>query len=164
MEGITVMETSAALRTVRVAGVAAEIRVPKTLVIEALIFALVPTAPSVVVARPGVVVLIVTLDSDELHVTPDVMFWVELSVYVPVAVNCCVFPAATVVVPGVIAIDTKVADVTFAPVEPVIPERLALMVGVPTETAVISPPTTVALAPLEDQVAWEVMSCVLPSL
>src|ERR1035441_7694391 len=90
MEGITVMETSAALRTVRVAGVAAEIRVPKTLVIEALIFALVPTAPSVVVARPGVVVLIVTLDSDELHVTPDVMFWVELSVYVPVAVNCCV--------------------------------------------------------------------------
>src|ERR1019366_4005795 len=114
--------------TVRVAGVAAEIRVPKTLVIEALIFALVPTAPSVVVAKPGVVVLIVTLDSDELLVTLDVLIWVDWSVYVPVAVNCCAFPAATVVVPGVIAIDCKATAVTVTPVEPVMLERLALMV------------------------------------
>jgi hypothetical protein len=107
----------------------------------------------------------VTLDSDELHVTLDVMFWVEWSVYVPVAENCCVFPAATVVVPaGVIAIDCKAVAVTVAAVEPVIPERLALIVGSPTETAVISPPATVAPTPLEDHVAWVVMSCVLPSL
>jgi hypothetical protein len=86
-------------------------------------------------------------------------------VYVPVAVNCCVFPAATVVIPaGVIAIDTKVAAVTVALVEPVIPERLALIVGSPAETAVISPATTVALVVLEDHVAVLVMSCVLPSL
>jgi hypothetical protein len=86
-------------------------------------------------------------------------------VYVPVAVNCCVFPAATVVIPaGVIAIDTKVAAVTVTLVEPVIPERFAPMVGFPTETAVISPATTVALVVLEDQVAVLVMSCVLPSL
>jgi len=107
----------------------------------------------------------VTLGSDELQITLDVMFWIELSVNVPVAVNGCVFPAATVVVPaGLIAIDCKAAAVTVTPVEPVIPERTALMVGFPMETAVISPPTTVALAALEDQVAWVVMSCVLPSL
>lgn len=27
-------------------------------------------------------------DAEELHVTAEVRFWVELSVYVPVAVNC----------------------------------------------------------------------------
>lgn len=160
LAGVTAMETRAAALTARVAGVVAEM-LPNA----ALIVALVPTAASVVMARPGVVVLIVTLNSDELQVTLDVMFWVEVSVYVPVAVNCCVFPAATVVAPaGVIAIDTKPAGVTVTPIEPVIPERTALMVGVPTETAVISPPTTVALAALEDHVAWVVMSCVLPSL
>jgi hypothetical protein len=163
--GVTAIETSAAGLTVRVAGVAAETSEPKELVIEALIVALVLIAASVVVARPGVVVLMTTLVSDELHVTLDVMFWVVLFVKVPVAVNCCVLPAATVVVPaGVIAIDCKAGAVTVTPVEPVMPDRFALMVGVPVETAVIRPPTTVAVAPLEDQVAWEVMSAVLPSL
>lgn len=162
--GVTAMETSATGPTVRVAGIAAETRVPKELVIEALMVALVFAAASVVVARPGVVVLIVTLGSDELHVTPDVMFWVGPLVKEPVAVNCCVLPAATVVVPaGVIAIDCKAAAVTVATVEPLIPERLALMVGSPVETAVISPPTTVAPV-VEDQVAWVVRSAVLPLL
>ena len=163
--GVTAIETSAAGLTARVAGVAADTRVPRELVIEALMVALVFAAASVVVARPGVVVLIVTLVSDELHATLDVMFWVVLFVNVPVAVNCCVLPAATVVVPaGVIAIDCKAGAVTFTPVEPVIPDWLAVMVGVPVETAVIRPPTTVAVAPFEAQLAWAVMSAVLPSL
>ena len=83
----------------------------------------------------------------------------------PVAVNCCEFPAATAVVPaGVMAIDCKAAAVTVTLVEPVKPKRLALMVGSPVETAVINPAVTTAPAPLEAHVAWVVMSAVLPSL
>ena len=76
----------------------------------------------------------------------------------PVAVNCCVPPAATVAVNGVIAIDCRAAAVTVAPVEPVIPERLAVMVGLPMELAVINPAVTEALVVVEDHAAWVVMS------
>ena len=90
----------------------------------------------------------------------------------PVAYNCRVVPAARVGgVMGVVEPNVPVSvmlvsvfGVTVTPVEPVMLERLALMVGVPTETAVISPAATVALAVLEDQVAWVVMSAVLLSL
>ena len=163
--GVTAIETSAAGLTVSVAAVVAETTVPNELVTDAWMVALVLIAASVVVAKPGVVVLMTTLVSDELQITLDVMFCVDLFVKVPVAVNCCVLPAATVVVPaGVIAIDSKAGAVTVTPLEPVIPDRLAVMVGVPVETAVISPPTTVAVAPFEDHVACEVISAVLPSL
>jgi hypothetical protein len=137
--------------------------VPNELVIEALMVPLVFAAASVVVARPGVVVLIVTPVPVAFHVTLDVMFWVGPLENVPVAVNCCELPAATAMVPGVIAIDCKVAGVTVTLVEPVIPERLALTVGSPVETAVINPPTAVVPV-VEDQVAWAVMSAVPPLL
>jgi hypothetical protein len=39
------------------------------------------------VARPPLAI-VATLGLDEVHVTEAVMFWVLLSVYVPVAVNC----------------------------------------------------------------------------
>jgi hypothetical protein len=162
--GVTAMETSATGPTARVAGVAADTRVPRELVIEALMVALVFAAASVVVARPGVAVLIVTPEPVAFHVTLDVMFWVGPLVNAPVAVNCCVPPAATVVVPaGVIAIDCKAAAVTVTPIELVIPERLALTVGSPVETAAISPPTAVVPV-VEDHVTWPVMSAVLPLL
>jgi hypothetical protein len=67
--GVTAIETSAAALTVRIAGVAAE-----TLPCVALILMFLPTAASVVVAKPGAVALIVTLGSEELHVTLVVMF------------------------------------------------------------------------------------------
>jgi hypothetical protein len=161
--GVTAIETSAAGLTVRAAGVVAEITVPAELVIDAPMVMFCPTAASLVVARPGVVVLIVTPVPFSLQVTLDVMFCVGPLEYVPVAVNCCVLPAATEIVAGVIAIDWSVAAVTVTLVEPVIPPRLALTVGSLVETAVIRPPTTVAPV-VEAQVACEVMSAVLPSL
>ena len=90
----------------------------------------------------------------------------------PVAYTCSVVPAARVggaigVVEPCVPVSVMVVSafaVTVTLVEPVIPERAALMVGVPAETAVISPPTTVVLAALEDHAAVVVMSCVLPSL
>ncbi len=161
--GVTAIETSAAGLTVRVAAVAAEIRVPEELVIEAPIVMFCPTAASVVAAKPGVVELIVTPVPFSLQVTLVVMFCVGPLENVPVAVNCCVLPAATEIVAGVIAIDCNVGAVTVTMVEPVIPPRLALTVGSPVETAVISPPTTVTPV-VEAHVAWEVTSAVLPSL
>jgi hypothetical protein len=91
---------------------------------------------------------------------------------VPVAYTCSVMPATRVgaaigvVEPSVpvSVMPVRVFPVTVTTVEPVIPEELALMVGSPAETAVISPPTTVVLAALEDHAAVVVMSCVLPSL
>jgi hypothetical protein len=56
---------------------------------------------------------------DELHVTVLVRFWVLLSLYVPVAVNCCVFPIGTEAFAGVKAMETRVAAATVRVVEPV---------------------------------------------
>jgi hypothetical protein len=86
-----------------------------------------------------------------------------LSEYVPVAVYCSVFPAARLMLGGVIVIDCKVAGVTVTVVAPVIPDRLAVIVGSPVAAVVIRPPVTAAPPPLEAHVAWPVMSAVLPS-
>ena len=56
---------------------------------------------------------------DELHVTVPVKFCVLLSVYVPVAVNCCVFPAGMEAFAGVMAIETNAAAATVRVVDPV---------------------------------------------
>ena len=50
---------------------------------------------------------------EELHVAELVRFLVLWSLYVPVAVNCWPAPAATEGVPGVTAIETKVAGAAF---------------------------------------------------
>ena len=55
---------------------------------------------------------------DELHVTMFVRFWVLLSVYVPVAANCCVLPIGTEAFAGVMAIETSVAAATVSVVDP----------------------------------------------
>ena len=46
-----------------------------------------------VVARPAAL-MVATLGFDELHVTEAVRFWVMPSLKRPVAINCCVWPAA----------------------------------------------------------------------
>ena len=87
------------------------------------------------------------------------------SLYVAVAVHCCVEFLLMVTLAGVTAIETKVADagaVTVKTAEPETQPTLALMFDVPTATAVTRPlPLTVA-TPLADvdQVALEVPSLV----
>jgi hypothetical protein len=90
------------------------------------------------VASPAALI-VATVVSDELHVTVLVMFCVEVSLNVPVAVNCCVFPAATEGFAGVTAIDTRVAFVTVSVVEPTTLPLVALIVDVPAFTAVARP-------------------------
>ena len=69
-----------------------------------------------------------------------VRFCVLLSLYVPVAVNCCVGPLAIDGFAGVTAIDCSVAAVTVSTVEPTsLAPDVALIVLVPTATPVARP-------------------------
>src|SRR4029077_4993347 len=77
----------------------------------------VPAFCSVVASPAALIVAIVV--SEEAHVTEFVKFCVELSEKVPVAVNCCCVPAATLWFVGVTAIDTSVAAVTVRVVFPI---------------------------------------------
>jgi hypothetical protein len=61
------------------------------------------------VASPVAAPIVAKPVFDDFQVTLAVMFFVELSLYVPVAVNCCVAPAAMEGVAGVTAIDCSVA-------------------------------------------------------
>jgi hypothetical protein len=70
---------------------------------------LVPTATPV--ARPAVV-MVATPVFEEVHVTWPVRFCVVLSLYVPVAVNCCVIPAGIAGLAGVTVMDVRVAAAT----------------------------------------------------
>jgi hypothetical protein len=98
---------------------------------------LVPTASPV--ARPPALILAVA-GVPEAQVTEAVRLCVVLSVYIPVAVNCCVRPLAIDGFAGFTTIDTSVAVVTVSTVEPTTDPNVALIVLVPAPTAVANPP------------------------
>ena len=78
---------------------------------------------------------------EEVHVTESVIFVVEASVYVPVAVYCSVLPMAIDSLPGLTAIDTSSAAVTVIPefvLSEIVP-RIAEIVTVPTACPVARP-------------------------
>jgi hypothetical protein len=117
------------------------------------------------VARPAVVIVAVAV-VPELHVTAPVKFWVEPSLNVPVAVNCCVAPLAIDGFAGVTAIDCSVAAVTVRTVEPLIAPDVAVIVDVPTPAALARPAVlivAVAVVP-DNHVTLDVRFCVVPSL
>src|SRR5271165_6488107 len=145
------MDTSVAAVTVNVV-------LPETLPLVALIVVL-PTL-SAEARPPPLIVAVVVLD--DAHVTLAVRFCVELSEYVPVAVNCCVLPATTDGFAWVTAMDTSVAAVT---VNVVLPETLplvALIVVLPNFNAAARPPLLiVAVVVLDDaHVTLAVRFCV----
>jgi hypothetical protein len=86
------------------------------------------------------------LASDDPQVTVLVRIWVELSEYVPVAMNCSV-PATGILGPvGVIAIDTSVAGVTVRVTGgDVMPPRAAETVVVPVAAELAVPALPEAL-------------------
>jgi hypothetical protein len=69
-----------------------------------------------VASPPPLTVAIVA--ADEVQVAVLVRFCVVPLLYVPVAVNCCVYPAATDAVPGVTAIEANTGVVTVNVAEP----------------------------------------------
>jgi hypothetical protein len=102
----------------------------------------------------------------EAHATDDVRFFVLLSLYVPVAVNCFVRPLAIDGFTGVTAMDCRVAAVTVNSVELTTEPDVAPMVLVPTASAEANPPAVmVAVAVVPDaHVTDDVRFCVLLSL
>jgi hypothetical protein len=122
-----------------------------------------PTATPL--ARPAPL-MVATAVLEELQVTELVRFCVLPSLYVPVAVNCCVPPAATDGLAGVTAIDTSVGAVTVRPVEPLMEPDVAWMVVLPVDALVARPALLIdAIAELvELQVTELVRFCVLPLL
>ena len=65
--------------------------------------------------------MVATAVTEEFQVTDEVRSWVELSLNVPVALNCCCLPSATDGFSGLTVIETKpVATVKIPPcaVEP----------------------------------------------
>lgn len=101
---------------------------------------------AVIVADPAARLLaspalftVVTEFAEEVQVAVLVKSCVVLLLYVPVAVNCCVEPAATEAVAGVTEIEVKVGGVTVRVVEPLIVPDLAVMVALPDATAVARP-------------------------
>ena len=96
--GVTAMDSSVAVEAVTVSGLFGLVTLPCVAVI-----CVVPAATPV--ANPVAVPIVANAVFDDFHVTLVVMFFVELSLYVPVAVNCCVAPAAMEGEAGVTAID-----------------------------------------------------------
>ena len=117
--------------------------------------------------EPRALLTVATVEFDDDHVTIEVRFCVELSVYTPVAVNCWVRPFARLGLGGVTWIAVRVAAVTVrvALGEVTLPS-VALMLAEPTPVADARPPepgVLLTLAMLEsddDQVTVEVRSCV----
>jgi len=95
---------------------------------------IVVTPIPVVVAKPptlGAFAMVATLDADELQCVLSVMSCVDVSLNVPVAVNCCVLPTETDGFAGEIATETNVPVPTISVAVPLMPELVAVIVTVP---------------------------------
>jgi hypothetical protein len=142
-------------------GLAGEIAIDFSVAVETVIVAvaLTPFNEAVTVVEPPATpvatpleLMVATAVSAMDHVACELTFPVEPSLYVPVAVNCCVVPTDTVAVAGVIAIDFSVAVAagTVSVAVPLKPLAEAVTVVDPAATAVAIPPElTVATAVLE---------------
>ena len=164
MAGVTAIDTSVAEVTVKPA-------VPETLPLVA-VTVVVPAASALArPCEPAALLMVAAAVLDEPHVKVVVMFWVELSENVPMAVNCCVVPMAALLPAGVTAIDVKVAAVTVncVAVALILP-WLATILDVPATSAVAQPREpdilliVVTAGVAEAQVTELVRSCVEPSV
>ena len=92
-----------------------------------------------VVARPLLASMVALVTSELAQVTWSVMTRVLASESVAVATNCCVRPAATPGLAGVIVIAVMVAADTVSTWVPVTEPQVAVMVVVPVATGVARP-------------------------
>jgi hypothetical protein len=157
--GLIAIETSAAGFTTSVADPLTEPELMPIVVVP------VPTE----VANPAVPVLLLmvaTVAAVELQWPVWVRSCMLPSVYVPVAVNCCVVPKGIVAVGGLIAIETSAAAVTVSTVELLTEPEAAVMVAVPCATPVANPVLLIVAVPgvSDDQAAVLVRYCMLPSV
>ena len=152
-EGEIAIETSVTLETVRVVELLTD---PSIAVIVVVPVERLETNPTfVIVATVGV---------EELHSTDCVISWVELSLNVPVALNCFVASSGIEEFAGAIASETRVAVLTVTEVLADTVPEVTLTVEVPGPTASARPFWSIVktLVELDDHNAG-VSTCVLPS-
>jgi hypothetical protein len=101
---------------------------------------------AVIVADPGAMVvakplpLMVAMEvAEDVQVAVPVRFLVVPLLYVPVAVNCCVFPTAREGAAGVTAMEVNTAAETVRVAVPLILEEVAVTVTVPGATPFANP-------------------------
>ena len=101
---------------------------------------------AVIVADPGAMVvakplpLMVAIEvAEDVQVAVPVRFLVVPLLYVPVAVNCCVFPTASEGAAGVTAMEVNTAAETVRVAVPLILEEVAVIVTVPGATPFANP-------------------------
>lgn len=120
------------------------------------------------VARPELAPMVATELFEEAQTTAELMSWMLVSLYVPVAVNHCEVPCATVALGGITAMDFRDAEVTVNVAAGLLrPPRVAFICAEPAlmPRASPDPGLTVATLLLEElHVAVVVTFCVLPSL
>src|ERR1019366_4744196 len=129
--GVTAIDTSTAAVTV---SVVEPVMLPSV--------ALMLEAPFATLVASPAALIVATLGPDELHAAVLVRVCVLPSLYVPVAVNCCVVPAP---------IEASPAAVTVTVVEPVMLPSVALMLEVPAVTPVDRPPAVIIATPGADE-------------
>ena len=132
LAGVTAIDISPAGETVSVVA-------PVTPAIVASIVVL-PEARAV--ASP-VALIDATVVFEEAQTTESVRLAVEPSVYVPVAVNCSVSPAARFGLAGLTAIDDTAAGATVSVVVPLTLPSVAVMVDEPVVIVVARPPVEI---------------------
>jgi hypothetical protein len=146
----------------RVAGVTLSTVEPVTLLNVAPML-LVPT-PAAVASPP--LVIVATLEVAEAHVAEAVRFCVLLSLYVPVAVNCCVWPLVTDEVAGVTEIEESTTALTVSVALPCTAPEVTAIVVTPGLTPLANPALFTVEMEFTDtlQAAVDVRFCVLPSV
>ncbi len=106
-----------------------------------------------------------TVGAEESQLTDDVRSWIDLSVKVPVAMNCCVLPRGMVMFVGVIVNDVRMAGVTVSDADVETTELyVAKMTVVPVLTEVTSPfvsnvPNVATDVSKDNHIAQGVRSC-----
>jgi hypothetical protein len=88
---------------------------------------------------PAALLVVATAVFDDDHVTVVVRSFAVASEYVPVAMNCCCNPLATLALAGVTPIETSTAEVTFMETLAEAPWKVATIVAAPDEEAVTTP-------------------------
>jgi hypothetical protein len=163
---VTPAATEAALGEIEIevttAGVTASVAEP-LIVPDVALIVVVPVARLVAKPTP---LMVATVVEEELQLALVVRFCVVPLLYVPVAVNCCVYPAATEAVPGVTEIEVSTGAVTVNVADPLIVPDVALMVAVPCVKVVASPAALIVATVRDDElhVAVVVRFCVVPLL
>jgi hypothetical protein len=119
---------------------------------------------ALVLASPEALTLATLLE--ELQFTEPVRLCVPPSVYVPVAVNCCVVPSGMESADGVTVNETSAGGPTVNALDPLMPPDVAVMFAAPMPMPLASPllliSATDCVSELQD--AEEVRSWVVPSV